>query len=313
MKNFDELLAVVEKHPLRKVAVAVAQDSAALKAVAEARERNIAESILVGDERQIRQIAEAQGVSLDGMEIVHRAEPLDAVAKAVETVSSGQADVLMKGFVHTDDFLRGVLHKEYGLRTGSIMSHVFVAEILEWNRLLFISDSAMNIAPDLEQKSAILLNAVYLARLFGIDEPKVAVLAAVELVNPAMPATMDAAALGAMANRRQYVPSCIVDGPFALDNAISIRAAEHKKITGPVAGQADILIVPDIEAGNIFAKSLVYFGDRRLVGLLIGAKAPVVLTSRADTAEIKLLSIAGAVLMVNQVRALKLKVGKVHY
>ncbi|MCD6304190.1 MAG: phosphate butyryltransferase, partial [Planctomycetes bacterium] len=175
------------------------------------------------------------------------------------------------------------------------------------------TDGAMNIAPDLEQKAAICLNAVFLARHFGLAEPKVAVLAAVELVNPAMAATVDAAVLAAMARRGQFVPSCTVDGPFALDNALSERAARHKKLTGPVAGRADILLVPDIEAGNMLSKALVYLGGRRQVGLLVGAAAPVVLTSRADTAECKLLSMAAAVLMVNTERKLKLKVGKVHY
>jgi len=244
---------------------------------------------------------------------VHEAEPIKAIAGAVRMVSSGEADVLMKGFIHTDDFLRGVLNKEFGLRTGSIMSHVFVAEIREQDKLLFITDSSMNIAPDLEQKAAILLNAAYLASLFGVQNPKVAALAAVELVNPAMPATLDAAALAKMADRGQYVPVCTVDGPFALDNAVSPAAARHKRITGPVAGQADILLVPTIECGNILAKSLVYFGGHRLVGLLVGAKAPVVLTSRADSTESKLLSMAAAVLMVNVGRTLRLKAGKVHY
>ena len=313
MKNFDELLEAMKERPMGKVAVAVAQDPSVIEAVAEARRRDIAESILVGDEGEIHEIAESVGVTLDGVSIVHEKDPIRAVIAAVTMVSSGEADILMKGYIHTDDFLRGVLKKEHGLRTGSIMSHVFVAEMREWNRLIFITDAAMNIAPDLEQKAAILLNAVYLASIFGLTEPKVAALAAVELVNPQMPATLDAAALGKMADRRQYVPTSIVDGPFGLDNAISVAAAKHKKITGPVAGQADILIVPDIEAGNILAKSLVYFGGHRMIGLLIGAKAPVVLTSRADTMELKLLSIAGAVLMVNRTRALKLKVGKVHY
>ena len=313
MKNFDELLEAMKERPMGKVAVAVAQDPSVIEAVAEVRRRDIAESILVGDEGEIHEIAESVGVTLDGVSIVHEKDPIRAVIAAVTMVSSGEADILMKGYIHTDDFLRGVLKKEHGLRTGSIMSHVFVAEMREWNRLIFITDAAMNIAPDLEQKAAILLNAVYLASIFGLTEPKVAALAAVELVNPQMPATLDAAALGKMADRRQYVPSSIVDGPFGLDNAISVAAARHKKITGPVAGQADILIVPDIEAGNILAKSLVYFGGHRMIGLLIGAKAPVVLTSRADTMELKLLSIAGAVLMVNRTRALKLKVGKVHY
>ena len=311
MKNFDTLLKLVEKHPVRKVAVAVAQDASVLQAVAEAKSRSIAEAVLVGDERAIGKAAESAGVSLEDTPIVNEPDTIRAVAKAAQIVSSGEADILMKGYVHTDDFLRGVLNKEHGLRTGSVMSHVFVAEMED--KLVFVTDGAMNIAPDLAQKAMVLLNAVYLANLFGVMNPKVAVLAAVELVNPAMPATLDAACLAKMADRGQYVPSCIVDGPFALDNAVSLVAAKHKKIGGPVAGQADILFVPDIEAGNMLAKSLVYFGHNRLIGLLVGAKAPVVLTSRADTKESKLLSIAGAVLMVNMERVLMLKVGKVHY
>ena len=313
MKDFDALLRLVTKHPVRKVAVAVAQDTSVLEAVHEARKRDIAESILVGDEREIRKKAESRSIPLDGFEIVDEPETLPAVAKAAGIVSSGQAEILMKGYVHTDDFLRGVLDKEHGLRTGSIMSHVFIGELPDEKRLIFITDGAMNIAPTLEQKAAILLNAVHVANLFGVMTPKVAVMAAVELVNPAMQATLDAAALSTMASRRQFVPECIVDGPFALDNAISVAAAKHKKIGGPVAGQADILLVPNIEAGNMLAKSLVYFAGHRLIGLLVGAKAPVVLTSRADSMESKMLSMAGAVLMVNIKRALKFKVGKVHF
>jgi len=313
VKDFDALLRLVEKHPIRKVSVAVAQDASVLQAVAEARDRNIAQAVLVGDKGEIQRQAESAGLSLDGASIVDEPDPIRAVREAVRLVSAGEADILMKGYVHTDDFLRGVLDKECGLRTGSIMSHVFVAEVKEQSKLIFITDAAMNIAPTLEQKAAILLNAVHLANTFGVMKPKVAVLAAVELVNPAMPATVEAAALAKMADRRQYVPECTVDGPFALDNAVSELAARHKKISGPAAGQADILLVPCIEAGNMLAKSLVYFGGCRLVGLLVGAKAPVVLTSRADTRESKLLSIAGAVLMVNVKRALQLKVGKVHY
>lgn len=313
MKNFDPLLRLVAKHPVRKVAVAVAQDVSVVAAVAAAREQEIAEAILVGDREEIAEAAEAAGVTLAGCKIVHEADPIRAVERAVRLVSSGEADILMKGYIHTDDFLRGVLNKEYGLRSGSIMSHVFIAEVKPLDRLIFVTDGAMNIAPTFIEKAAILLNAVHLANIFGVMKPKVAAMAAVELVNPAMPATIDAASLATMAQRGQFVPECIVDGPFALDNAISPAAAKHKKIGGPVAGQADILLVPNIEAGNMLSKSLVYFGEHRLVGLLVGARAPVVLTSRADSKESKMLSIAGAVLMVNIKRALKLKIGKVHY
>ncbi|HOD82352.1 MAG: Phosphate acetyltransferase [Planctomycetes bacterium ADurb.Bin126] len=313
MKDFDQLLAEVEKHPKRRVAVAVAQDAYVLEAAVRADEGNIADCVLVGDEGEIRRIAAQRDIPLNAVEIVHEAEPLHAAARAVQLVADGQCEILMKGYIHTDDFLRAVLDKAHGLRTGSIMSHVFVVEWTAQDKLLFITDGAMNIAPNLEQKAAILLNAVHLANLFGLPEPKVAALAAVELVNPAMPATLDAAALGAMAQRNQFVPHAIVDGPFALDNAISPAAAAHKKITGPVAGRADILLVPDIESGNMLAKSMVYFAGRRMIGLLLGAKAPVVLTSRADTTEAKLLSIAAAVLMVNRKRQTQLKVGKVHF
>ncbi|MCK4923979.1 MAG: bifunctional enoyl-CoA hydratase/phosphate acetyltransferase [Spirochaetes bacterium] len=313
MKHFDELLKHIEDYPIRKVVVAAAQDTYVIQAVAEAGEKSIAESILVGDETEIRSIADSAEISLEGMHVIDEVDPVRAVSVAVQIVSSGEADILMKGYIHTDDFLRGVLNREYGLRTGSIMSHVFIAEISDMNRLLFITDGAMNVNPDLEQKAAILLNAVHLANIFGVSNPKVAVLAAVELVNPAMPATVEAACLAKMAERNQYVPSCTVEGPLAMDNAVSLIAAKHKKISGPVAGQADILLVPSIESGNMLVKSIVYLGAHRLMGLLVGAKAPVVLTSRADTTESKLLSIIGAVRMVNVTRSLRLKVGKVHY
>ena len=313
MRHFDELLKHIEDYPIRKVVVAAAQDPYVIQAVAEAGEKSIAESILVGDETEIRSIADSAEISLEGMHVIDEVDPVRAVSVAVQIVSSGEADILMKGYIHTDDFLRGVLNREYGLRTGSIMSHVFIAEISDMNRLLFITDGAMNVNPDLEQKAAILLNAVHLANIFGVSNPKVAVLAAVELVNPAMPATVEAACLAKMAERNQYVPSCTVEGPLAMDNAVSLIAAKHKKISGPVAGQADILLVPSIESGNMLVKSIVYLGAHRLMGLLVGAKAPVVLTSRADTTESKLLSIIGAVRMVNVTRSLRLKVGKVHY
>ncbi len=313
MKHFDELLALVEPHPIRKVAVAVAQDPTLIEAAVEAKRARIAEVILVGEGDRIREAAETAGAPLEDARIVDRPDPLQAVAEAVRLVSSGEADILMKGYVHTDDFLRGVLDTEGGLRTGSVMSHVYIAEVREKDKLLFITDAAMNIAPDLDRKADILLNAVYLANLFGVTNPKVAALAAVELVNPAMPATVDASVLAKMADRHQYVPACTVDGPFALDNAVSPLAAKHKRLGGPVAGVADILLVPTIECGNMLAKSLVYFGGHRIIGLLVGARAPVVLTSRADSAEAKRLSMAGAVLMVNRKRELRLKIGKVHY
>ncbi|MFP4055481.1 MAG: bifunctional enoyl-CoA hydratase/phosphate acetyltransferase [Candidatus Brocadiia bacterium] len=313
MKTFESLLDLVADQPTCRLSVAAAQDHTVLAAVRDAEERGLVEAALFGDREGIRAAAERAAYRLREGQVVHEPDPVRAARGAVALASSGEADMVMKGYIHTDDFLRAILDKERGLRTGSIMSHVFIAESRQLDRLTFITDGAMNIAPDLEQKAAILLNAVHIARAFGIQRPKVAALAAVELVNPLMPATLDAAALAEMSRRRQFSVPCEVDGPFALDNAVSELAARHKGISGSVAGWADILLVPSIEAGNVLAKALVYLGGCRQAGLLLGARVPVVLTSRADTAESKLLSIASAVFTINLGRDLWLKVGKVHY
>ena len=313
MKNFDALLKLVADHPACRLAVAVAEDHTVLGAVRDAEERGLVVPTLFGDRDRILAAADRAGYRPREGAIVHEPEPTKAALGAVSLASGGEADMVMKGYLHTDDFLRAVLHRERGLRSGSIMSHVFIVENRGLERLLFVADGAMNIAPSLEQKAAILLNTVHLANAFGVMRPKVAVMAAVELVNPLMPATTDAAALAQMSRRRQLSVDCEVDGPFALDNAVSEMAARHKKIDGPVAGWADVLLVPNIESGNMLAKALVYLGGCRLAGLLVGARVPVVLTSRADSAESKLLSIASAVFTVNLERTLWLKVGKVHY
>ena len=313
MKSFDSLLKLVADHPTRRLAVAVAQDHTVLEAVRDAEGRGLVRAVLFGDRDEIHAAAERVGYQPREDDLVHEPNPVKAALGAVALASGGDADMVMKGYIHTDDFLRAVLHREKGLRSGSIMSHVFIAESRELERLIFIADGAMNIAPSLEQKAAILLNTVHLANAFGVMRPKVAVMAAVELVNPMMPATLEAADLAQMARRRQLSVDCEVDGPLALDNAISAIAAKHKKIAGPVAGAADVLLVPNIEAGNMLSKALVYLGGCRLAGLLVGAKVPVVLTSRADSAESKLLSIASAVFTINLERTLWLKVGKVHY
>ncbi|MEI7435868.1 MAG: bifunctional enoyl-CoA hydratase/phosphate acetyltransferase, partial [bacterium] len=232
---------------------------------------------------------------------------------AVKMVSEGKADILMKGYIHSDDYLRAVLNKDWGLRAGPTMSHVFIWEALRYGRLIFVTDGAMNVAPDLVTQANIIMNAVYLAHVFGVVEPKVALLAAVEMVNPSMPATVNAACLAKMNDRCQYSESFKIDGPLALDNALSPESAAHKKISGPVAGHADILIVPDIESGNMLAKSFVYLTGGDMAGILVGAKAPVVLTSRSDSSRSKLFSIAAAVLMSGAARNLWLKIGKVHY
>jgi phosphate butyryltransferase len=311
--SFEGIYEAISDFPLRRVAVACAQDQAVIEAVAEARSRDIAEYILIGDREAILAAAEAAKVELDTGRIVEQRDPLKAAAQAVAMAREGAADIVMKGFLHTDDFLRAVLDKDHGLRTGAIMSHVFILENKQLKRLMFISDAAMNIAPDLAAKADIILNAAHLASMFGIKEPRVAVLAAVEVVNPAMSATVEAAVLAKMSERGQFSVSCRVDGPFALDNAVNALAARHKRLSGPVAGEADILIVPDIEAGNILAKSFVYLAGGDVAGVLVGALRPVVLTSRTDNARSKLFSIATAVMMTNYEREVRLKIGKVHF
>lgn len=310
--NFDQMLEEVSSRPRKSVAIAVAHDQTIIEAAAEANRRDIATPVLVGDEEYIEQLAAESSIPLDGMHIVDEPNELQAVRLAVRMTSSGEVDMVMKGHIHTDDFLRGVLDKEIGLRTGYLMSHVFLLEVKHLNRLVFVTDGAMNIQPSLEEKAQIVLNAVQLANIFGISRPKVAVLTAIELVNPKMPSTLDAAALGKMGDRGQFSAG-IVDGPFALDDAISTLAAQHKHISGPVAGTADILLAPNVEAGNILGKAFVYFARGRTAGVLMGAASPVVLTSRADTAEAKLLSIATGVFIADIQRRLGIKIGKVHY
>lgn len=313
ISQFDDILEVIDDYPVRRVAVACAEDAEVLKAVTAARDRQVAEYLLVGDEAEILRQAEAAGVEIERARIEHQPDPLKAAALAVKLTREGEADIVMKGYIYTDDFLRAVLDRETGLRTGSIMSHVFVMEFKLQDRLIFMSDAAMNISPDLETKADIIMNAVHLASMFGLSEPRVGVLAAVEVVNPAMPATVEAATLAKISERRQFSTPCIIDGPFGLDNAINVAAAEHKKVVGPVAGRADILIVPDIEAGNILAKSFVFMAGGDVAGVVVGAKRPVVLTSRADNARSKLFSIATAVLMTNFEREVRVKIGKVHF
>jgi len=310
--SFDEILDRVESEPIRQVAVAAAGQPEVLESVKQAQQRGIATGLLVGDQDEIERIADEIDMELDGIGIIDAPDDLSAAHLATQAVHEHRADLLMKGYIHTDDFLRAVLDKETGLRTTSIMSHAFLLEASEPARLLIVTDGAMNIAPDLEMKAAIMMNAVYLAHLLGNPRPNVGVVAAIELVNPKMSATLDAAALGAMARRGQF-PECTVDGPFAMDNAISVAAAEIKAIPGEVAGRCDILLVPDIEAGNILVKTFSFLCGGKSAGVLIGAQAPVVLTSRADSAEARLRSIALGVMMHNMQRRSRLKIGRVHF
>lgn len=278
----------------KTVAVAAAEDEEVIEAVAEALKRNLARFLLFGNKEEIAKLLIEKGIQSGDYVITHARSNEKASELAVRAVHQKEADVLMKGNVSTATILKAVLHKEYGLRTGCVLSHVAVFEVAGFDRLTIVTDAAMSITPDLQQKQQIIVNAVEIARSIGIETPKVAALAAVEVVNPAMPATLDAAALTQM-NRRGQIKNCIIDGPLALDNAVSSEAAEHKGIQSEVAGQADILFVPNIEVGNVLYKSLIYFAKAKVGAVIAGAKAPIVLTSRADSSESKLFSIALAI------------------
>lgn len=300
-KNFDDLLSKVKEVEIKKVAVAVAQDEPVLEAVKSAKEQGIADAILVGDKEKIKELATKIGMDLTRFEIIHEPDDKKAALFAVQLVSSGKADMVMKGLVDTATFLRSVLNKEVGLRTGKLMSHVAVFEIEGIDRLIYLTDAAFNTFPDLKGKQQIVNNAVQVAHACGLEMPKVAPVCAVEVVNPDMPATVDAAILSKMNNRGQ-IKGCIIDGPLALDNALSEEAAHHKGITGPVAGKADILLLPNIEVANVMYKSLTYTAKSRNGGLLVGTSAPVILTSRADSFETKVNSIALAALVANSLK-----------
>lgn len=296
LKTFKEVLEKAKEYGPKKMSVASAQAEDVLRAVEVARQEGLTESILVGDKKEIIQIAEKIGINLAHYEIIDQPDKTDTAKYAVELVRNKKASILMKGMMGTARILKAVLDKDIGLRTNRMLSHAYVLEIKGYDRIITITDGAMNIKPDLNQKAQIIQNAIYFCHALGIEKPKVAVLAAVELVNPDMPATIDAACLSKMSERGQIVGG-IVDGPLAFDNAISKKAALHKGIESPVSGEVDILLAPDIEAANIFAKGLVYLAKAQPAGVLLGAKAPVVLVSRSDSAESKLYSIALGVLM----------------
>lgn len=293
--KLEYLIDQAAGQPKKTVAVAVAEDHEVIEAVAKAIKLQLAQFRLYGNQEKIMGMLQEHGLQTsEHVEVIAAMSSAEAAELSVKAVRNGEADVLMKGNIPTANILKAVLNKEWGLRKGSVLSHVAAFEVPNYNRLIFVTDAAMNIAPDVTQKAAIIQNTVEVAQAIGIDLPKVAPIAAVEVVNPAMQATIDAAMLTQM-NRRGQIKDCIVDGPLALDNAVSQIAAEHKGIVSDVAGKADILLVPTIEAGNVLYKSLVYFADAKVGAMIVGAKAPIVLTSRADSAETKVYSLALAV------------------
>ena len=301
-ERFRDLMEKAKTLPPLKVAVAHPCDQASLGAVIEAAERGLIDPILVGPEARIKEVAQKHGLDIGGFEIVDAAFSQDSAEKAVGLVREGRAEALMKGSLHTDELMGAVVKRDTGLRTSRRISHCFIMDVPDHDQPLIITDAAVNIAPDLKTKVDITQNAIDLARALGQDEVRVAILSAMESVNPDGPSTLEAAALCKMADRGQ-ITGALLDGPLALDNAISPEAARIKKIDSPVAGRATVLVVPDLEAGNMLAKSLSFLADADAAGIVLGAKAPIILTSRADEETARLASCAVAQRLVAARRA----------
>ncbi len=300
--RFDDIVAKVNECGKKTVAVAAAQDSAVLEAVKEAKARGIADAILVGDESKIREIAATLDMDLSEYEIIDEPDMATAALKAVKLAHDGKVDMYMKGLVDTKNFLKSVLDKEVGLRTGNPLSHVAVFDIPGIEQLLFLTDVAFMTYPTLEDKANIIKNTIPVCNACGITNPKVAPLAAVEVVNPKMPETVEAAELTKMCEEGQ-LPGCIVDGPLSLDLAIDPEAAKHKGATDrKIQGDADVLLFPDIHAGNLVYKAIVHMTDMKNGCILTGTKVPVILTSRSDTFETKVNSIALAAVVAEEMK-----------
>jgi phosphate butyryltransferase len=289
--GFDQLLSVVKGTERKKLAIAAAEGGEIIEAVKQAAEEKIISPVLVGDQAKLTELCGKKKLDLSEVEIVNVPDPKMAATAAVEMVKKGKAEMLMKGKVDTSTLLKAVLDKESGLRTGAFLSHVAVMEVEAYPKLMLVTDGGMNIRPDIKQKASIIGNAVEVAKKLGVERPKVSCLAAVELVNPDMPETVDAAGLVKMAERGD-IKDAVIDGPIAFDVAISRESARTKGIISPVAGDTDIFVVPDIASGNIFVKSLIYLADAKIGGLVVGAGAPIVLLSRSDSAQTKLYSMA---------------------
>ena len=295
-QKFRRLIARAQALPPQKTAVVHPCDESSLKAVLDAAGENLIVPVLVGPTAKIQRVAEALGVDLSAFEMVDVPHSHAAAERAVELVRAGSARLLMKGSLHTDELMGAVVARETGLRTERRVSHCFLMDVPILPELLIVTDAAVNIAPSLEAKIDIAQNAIDLAHAIGIEQPRMAVLSAVETVNPSIASTMDAAALCKMADRGQ-IRGALVDGPLALDNAVSLEAARVKKITSAVAGRANILLVPDLDAGNMLAKSLTFLANADGAGIVLGARVPIILTSRADELATKLASCAVAVLV----------------
>jgi phosphate acetyltransferase len=300
--KFHRLVARAQQNPPARVAVAHPCDKSSLEAVASAAQLKLADPILVGPEGKIREVAAANNIDISRFEIVDAEHSHDSAAKAVALVREGKAEALMKGSLHTDELMGAVVKRDIGLRTARRISHCFIMDVPGHDQPLIITDAAVNIAPDLKGKVDITQNAIDLAHVLTPGDIKVAILSAMETVNPDVPSTLEAAALCKMADRGQ-ITGAQLDGPLALDNAISPEAAKIKKIDSPVAGKANVLVVPDLEAGNMLAKSLSFLAGADAAGIVLGAKVPIILTSRADSEIARLASCAVAQLVAAARRA----------
>jgi phosphate butyryltransferase len=286
LKNMSDLKGIVAGKPAKKLVLAAAQDQHSLGAVIRAWQDNIIEPILIGDKEGIQNICTEYGYNFAGLRIIHEPDTEMSVEMSIKMLSSKQADILMKGKVGTSTLLKCVLNKEWGLRTGNLLSHIALFEVETYHKLIAVTDVAMNIAPNLKDKIAIVNNSVSFLHRLGYVMPKVAVLGAVEMVNENMEATLDAALLSKM-NQRDQIRNCIIDGPLAFDNAVSLESAKHKGIKSEVAGDTDLLLMPDIEVGNVLYKSLVFFAKAKVASIILGAQVPIVLTSRSDSEQAK--------------------------
>lgn len=295
-EKYDRLIAAAKKQPPLATAVAHPCDETSLKGALEAAEAKLIKPILVGPKDKIRSVSQSFSLDLGGLEIIDVPHSQAAAEKAVELIRTGKAELLMKGSLHTDELLAEVVKRETGIRTGRRISHVFVMDVPGHPHTLFITDAAVNIAPDLMAKRDIIQNAIDLFAGLGFGTPKVAILSAVETVTTSIPSTIEAAALCKMADRGQ-ITGGELDGPLAFDNAISPEATRIKGIKSPVAGQAQILVVPDLEAGNMLAKNLTFLSHADAAGIVLGARVPIILTSRADNVRTRMASCAVAALL----------------
>lgn len=286
LKRLSDLKDIVAGGPRKKLILAAAQDQHSLGAVIRAWKDELIEPVLIGDQESIQNICAANNYDITGVRIIHEPDLDKSVEISVKMLSGKEGDILMKGKVGTSSLLKCVLNKEWGLRTGNLLSHLALFEVETYPKVIAVTDVAMNIAPNLQEKIAIINNSVACLIKLGYKTPKVAVLGAVEMVNENMEATLHAALLSKM-NQRDQIKNCIIDGPLAFDNAVSLESAQHKGIRSEVAGDTDLLLMPDIEVGNVLYKSLVFFAKAKVASLILGARVPIVLTSRSDSEQAK--------------------------